>query len=352
MEEILDRDTFARRQAEMTANWYEGVKRREGDVDAYIAGRQIAYLDRWQEAGRFIPDGSRILDVGAGNLYGTLFEYFKRKRLDYHYLDVDESAVVGSAALGARYGFAANKFAQGFNDQFAFADGSFDAVFSSHCIEHSFDLAKTFSELNRILKTDGNLLMAVPFGWEPNPEHPYFLGPDHWIALVEDHGFSVRVAQIGREYPESGYDYFIAARKVQSATGPKRIEPGSYRKDNYQFIPSDSASIRCTGNVTRTPDGAAAHMKGKDWTVTITLPASATEVLPVLVKHNWSGTVQIASHESNSWHDLFAWFPYVQPVRHALRRRAAGSQQIVMKPTGKNDASWSTEAVLHGVMYR
>lgn len=352
MDQSLDRDTFARRQAEMTANWYEGVKRREGDVDAYIARRQSAYLDRWQEAGRFIPDGSRVLDVGAGNLYGTLFEYFKRKRLDYHYLDVDESAVVGSAELGARYGFAPDKFAQGFNDQFHFDNGTFDAVFSSHCIEHSFDLAKTFTELNRILKPAGNLLMAVPFGWESNPEHPYFLGPDHWVALIEDHGFTVRVAQIGREYPESGYDYFIAARKEQPATGPKRLAPADYRKDNYRFIPSDDTNIRITGQVARTPDGAAAHMKGKDWTVTISLPPSASEVLPVLVKHNWSGTVQIASLESTSWHDLFAWFPYVQPVRHALRRRTVGNHQIVIKPTGKNEASWSTEAVLYGVMYR
>lgn len=352
MEEKLDRDTFARRQAEMTANWYEGVKRREGDVEAYIARRQGAYLDRWHEAGRFIADGSRVLDIGAGNLYPALFEYFQSKRLDYHYLDVDESAVLGSMAMGASFGFAESKFAQGFNDQFAFADAHFDAIFSSHCIEHSFNLAKTFSELNRILKADGNLLMAVPFGWESNPEHPYFLGPDHWIALLEDHGFSVRVAQIGREYPESGYDYFIAARKVRSDRGPSRIAPDSYRKDNYVFIPSDSESIRYVGAVTRIEEGSAAHLKGHAWSITITLPSSATELLPVLTKHNWSGTIQMVSRDASSWHDLYSWFPYVQPVRHGLRRLGAGSHQVVIKPIGKNEASWSTEAVLHGVMYR
>lgn len=352
MDESIDRDTFARRQAEMTANWYEGVKRRVGDVEAYIAGRQDAYMDRWREAGRFIPDGARVLDIGAGNLYPALFEYFRHKGLDYHYLDVDESAVLGSMAMGADYGFTADKFAKGFNDQFAFPDGSFDAVFSSHCIEHSFDLAKTFSEVNRILKPDGNLLMAVPFGWESNPEHPYFLGPDHWIALVEDHGFSVRVAQIGREYPESGYDYFIAARKVQSAGGPCRIAPERFRKDNYTFMPFDSEHIRCKGSVVRTADGSASHMKGGAWTMTLAIPATATEVLPILVKHNWSGTIQITSNDSSSWHDLFSWFPFVQPVRHALRRGGFGQHQVVIRPIGKNDSSWSTEAVLHGVMYR
>jgi len=31
----------------MTARWYENVKRTYGDVDAYIATRHTAYLDRW-----------------------------------------------------------------------------------------------------------------------------------------------------------------------------------------------------------------------------------------------------------------------------------------------------------------
>src|ERR1700737_4494416 len=95
----VDRETFAERQAKMTSNWYEQVKKREGNVEAYIAKRQKAYLERWKEAGRFIDDGSTVLDVGGGNLYPDLLSYLKDKKVEYHYIDVDSSAVEGSKKL-------------------------------------------------------------------------------------------------------------------------------------------------------------------------------------------------------------------------------------------------------------
>ena len=54
----MDRKEFGERQANMTANWYESVKLREGDVSAYIESRHRAYLQRWKEGGRFIDKGA------------------------------------------------------------------------------------------------------------------------------------------------------------------------------------------------------------------------------------------------------------------------------------------------------
>jgi len=139
------------------------------------------------------------LDVGGGNLNVTLLQYLQEKEIDYYYIDVDPAAVDGSRKLAASLGFRPNQFSQGFNDKLDFADCAFDAVFSSHCVEHSFNLDSTFSELNRVYQARRQFACCGPVWLGGNPEHPYFLGPNHWIALVEDAGFKIRVAQIGRE---------------------------------------------------------------------------------------------------------------------------------------------------------
>lgn len=349
----MDREIFAKRQADMTENWYEGVKRREGNVEAYIAKRHQAYLDRWREAGRFITDGSKILDVGGGNLFPMLLEYLKSKKIDYYYQDVDSSAVEGSRNLGESFGFNPTNFSLGFNDQFDFKNEMFDCVFSSHCVEHSINLEKTFSELNRILRPDGFLLMAVPFGWEENPEHPYFFSPDQWISLVEDAGFEIRVAQIGREYPEHGYDFFIAAKKVVANFIFPRINVDDYRKESYKFFSHDNPHIVYSGDKQISLEGNSAHLKGNDWSIEINLPINAEVILPVFLNHCWSSKVQIfSSSQSSTFHDLFSWFPYVQPCRHAKLDPKASNSCVVIKPIGKSSSSWSTEGVLFGVMYK
>lgn len=349
----MDRENFAQRQAEMSANWYEGVKRREGNVDAYIIKRHHAYLDRWKEAGRFIADGAKVLDIGGGNLYPLLLEYIKSKNIDYHYLDIDAAAVEGSRKLGESFGFNPKNFSVGFNDQLGFESEKFDCVFSSHCIEHSINLEKTFTELNRILRPEGLLLMAVPFGWEVNPEHPYFFGPDQWIALVEDAGFEICVAQIGRVYPEHGCDFFIAAKKIGAKLNAPRINADDYRKENYQFLSYDNSCIAYSGDMQITHEGNAAHLRGNDWSIEIALPTRAKTVLPILLNHSWSAQIQIFTRSSlPTYHDLFSWFPYVQPCRHEIIKSKASKTWVVIKPTGNNAASRSTEGVLYGVMYK
>jgi len=62
---------------------------------------------------------------------------FAEKEIDYYYIDVDPAAVDGSRKLAAAWDFAPPVLT-GFNDKLDFADCAFDAVFSSHCVEHSF----------------------------------------------------------------------------------------------------------------------------------------------------------------------------------------------------------------------
>jgi SAM-dependent methyltransferase len=43
-----------------------------------------------------------------------------------------------------------------------FADGAFDVVVSSHCLEHAFDLERAVSELTRVVAPGGVLVIEVP----------------------------------------------------------------------------------------------------------------------------------------------------------------------------------------------
>ncbi|MGZ3836421.1 MAG: class I SAM-dependent methyltransferase, partial [Mucilaginibacter sp.] len=317
-------------------------------VDAYIATRHAAYLGRWKEAGRFITPGSKLLDVGGGNLFPGLLTYLKNLNVEYHYLDVDPSAVAGSAKLASEMGFNGDYFNHGFNDKFNYPSSHFNIVFSSHCLEHSIDLASTFAELNRIIMDGGFLLMAVPFGWEENPEHPYFFSPEHWIALVEDSGFEVRISQIGREYPENGFDYFIAAKKVGSVSDRKRLNPRHYMKESYLLCRNDHFTISYAGNKQLIESGAACHMRGPDWEIKIVLDRDFNVILPIFVRHNWSGNISVTGGGVESYHDLFSWFHYVQPCFHFSGN--GYSDTITIKPIGRNSSSWSTEGVFYGYL--
>ena len=344
----MDRATFAVRQAEMTARWFEGVRNRVGDVDAYIAGREKAYLDRWREALRFVPDGSRLLDVGGGNMTQRLFAFLAERRLDYWYLDADPGAVAHSRSLGAAAGFEGARFSEGLNDRFDYPDASFDAVFSSHCIEHSIDLASTFAELHRIIRPGGVVTMAVPLGWEVNPEHPYFFGVDDWLAIVQDGGFQIRVWQMGCEYPERGYDLFIAARRMPERPSVMRIDPDRYRKTNLRFLEASDPSIACHGPSTPRNDGVI--MQGSDWHIDVELPPGTREALPVFYRHDWSGIVELTCGSSKTAADLYSLFPWAQPVRLDVSSSSAASLHI--RPIGNNPASRSSQGVLRGLLLR
>jgi SAM-dependent methyltransferase len=342
----MDRNAFAERQAEMTATWFRNLQARVGDVTSYIAGRQRAYLDRWQEAARFIPDGARVLDIGGGNLYPDLLQFFRARRFEYHYLDADPAAVAASRDLAASLGFDPQKFRQGLNDRFEEPDESFDAIFSSHCIEHSIALRDTLTNCNRLLRPGGNLLIAVPLGWEANPEHPYFLDAMEWQALIADAGFELRVMQYGREYPEEGLDLFIAARKA-GTPGPTRLDPEDYRKENFRFEPFSSHSLQLEGVLSR--QGEYAILDGPSARLQIALPKTAREALPILTRHGWSGQVALSWGDQRLAVDLYSWHSYVQPVRI---RGVGAEAPLTVTPIGQHPASRGAQIVVWGVMWR
>ena len=131
----------------------------------------------------------RMLDVGCGQKpYKDLFRVSAHVGLE---LDTPDNR--------------ASKQADYFYDghTFPFADQSFDSVFASQVFEHVFNPLGFLTEVNRVLRTGGTLLLTLPFFWDEHEQPHDFaryssFGLTH---LLEQHGFEVR------ELHKSGADF-------------------------------------------------------------------------------------------------------------------------------------------------
>ena len=117
-------------------------------------------------------------------------------------------------------------------------------------------------------------------------------------------------------------------------------------------MPHTDSCVTYHGDVSRTIEGDATQLRGENWQIVLNI-ADATEVVaPVFLIHDWSGIVAVSSNGSSSHHDLFSWFSTVQPVRHTVRTGQTGTNVVTVTCAGRNPASFSTEVVLYGVMFR
>ena len=98
----------------------------------------------------------RLLDVGCGSKpYKTLFHVDDYIGLE---LDSDESRKRG--------------YAEHFYDGvvFPFSDDFFDCVLCNQVLEHVFNPPEFLSEINRVLKLGGRLLLTAPFVWDEHEQ--------------------------------------------------------------------------------------------------------------------------------------------------------------------------------------
>ena len=99
-----------------------------------------------------------ILDVGCGSQ--PYRRYFKCN--EYIGLDIDTNS--------NRQAKVADYFYDG--SRFPFNDSSFDSVLCNQVLEHVFNPQQFLSEIRRILKPGGRILLTVPFVWDEH-EQPY-----------------------------------------------------------------------------------------------------------------------------------------------------------------------------------
>ena len=99
---------------------------------------------------------NNVLDIGCGRKpYESLFKY-----VTYTGLEVDTPMMRESSL--------ADVFYNGKN--LPFDNEVFDSVVCNQVLEHIFEPDEFLAEINRVLKTNGTLLVSVPFVWDEHEQ--------------------------------------------------------------------------------------------------------------------------------------------------------------------------------------
>lgn len=209
----------------------------------FVAARHVRFL------ARRVPVGGRVLDVGCGR--GTLLSALADRGLEVHGVEVSQAAAEGADPRAQIR--IAPRLAEA-----AYPDNHFDLVILWHVLEHLPDPAETLSEVHRILRPGGNVVIAVPNfsswqarwagpGWfhlDP-PRHLYHfpvaalrtLLTSRGFACLSEHHFSLRQNPFG--WVQSGLNKHRLGRRnalyelLQRRPGGRR---GDFGFGNRTFL--------------------------------------------------------------------------------------------------------------------
>ncbi len=117
---------------------------------------RLEHLHRYEVARHFVG-GKSVLDIACGEGYGSAH----LAKFADSVVGVDIS---GDAILHAQIRYARKnlKFIQGSAVKLDFPDNAFDVVVSFETIEHLFEQEQMVSELRRVLRKDGTLMISSP----------------------------------------------------------------------------------------------------------------------------------------------------------------------------------------------
>ncbi len=151
------------------------------DYDAINAGID-SYLRRFKDSEPLfaIPENARVLDIDCRTCVGTAYFGKRHPTATFTCLAMAESFVTRGKQRLAREGLTAD-VSQVASLPLALDDASFDVVLSYETLEHVPDPKAFVSELSRVLKPGGTLVLTTPnLLWEPV----------HWLSatLHLDHG--------------------------------------------------------------------------------------------------------------------------------------------------------------------
>jgi len=121
----------------------------------------------------------KTLDVGCGTKpYEKLFNHSTYVGLEF-YTGIDSEKKVAEFYYDGK--------------TFPFNESEFDSVVTNQVLEHVFNPDEFLGEINRVLKTNGKLLLTVPFVWDEH-EQPYDYARYSSFglkALLEKNGFEI-----------------------------------------------------------------------------------------------------------------------------------------------------------------
>ncbi len=121
-------------------------------------GNRLMNLETISQLG--IVDNDKILEIGMGNGFFVKDILAAGKNVKYSGCDFSDTMVKEASILNGS--FAANaQFILSNADQLPFGDGSFDKVFTVNTIYFWGDAQRTFTEIQRVLKPDGILIVSL-----------------------------------------------------------------------------------------------------------------------------------------------------------------------------------------------
>jgi ADP-heptose:LPS heptosyltransferase/predicted SAM-dependent methyltransferase len=108
-----------------------------------------------------------------------------------------------------------------------FGDGSFDAVFSSHVLEHMEDMGAALAEWARVIRPGGYLCLYVPSGnlyprcgeEGANPDHKHDIFPRDIETLLDDSPYWFKQVECEERGQDDEYSLFEVYQKLKSDDG-------------------------------------------------------------------------------------------------------------------------------------
>ena len=183
---------------------------------------------KWPKLKKFIPLKKEIVivDFGCGN--GQIIQEIKKINLKTEYIVLDVSEIALKSAKTILPDCKFYKIEDG--GKLPLKNNSVDFIFSSEVIEHIYDTENAFSEISRILKSGGKLLLTVPYHgliknilimffafdkhFNPTGPHIRFFSKRTLFSLLKKNGFEIeKYGFYGRFYPLS-HSIYILAKKV------------------------------------------------------------------------------------------------------------------------------------------
>lgn len=308
--------------------------------------RVAAYLQRWREALVFVEKGSSVLDVGGGGIPDPVWSLIADEYgLDYHFIDIDPNLVRAAAARMMSSGLPAHNARMSSNTELLFDDRSFDFVFSSHCIEHSNDLSRTFSEIHRVLRPTGSVFFSVPFGFDNSDEHLLSFDVDHWLHATELGGFEIVNYHLGKTYAISTWDLSVYARPRTDAGNHEelRMLEDRHSKRGRTLVSCEDRLFTYSERADRRGDCVIEHGVGASFTADDVPGRSAL----LLRSHDWSGIVRISNGVEYIDRDLFSRYNYTRAIDVSWLRGKLDIECI-----GRNPASTAFEVTSEGMLVK